>query len=81
MKYRKNIPISEMTERELIRWHMEKVTNESYDDIASDCAMAMAKLYKSFHDGNTIMWLTFGVFFQLCVNSLVLIIKLFGSER
>lgn len=81
MKLRKDVPVSEMTEKELLRWHMEMVTKESYDDIASDCATAMANLYRSLHNGNATMWLGFVMLLQFSVNGLVLIKKLFRSKR
>lgn len=80
MKYRKGIDVSEATEKELLRWHMEKVTKESDEDVAG-CANAMASLYSSFENVHAVRFVAFTVFFQLFVNSIVLIHKLLRSQR
>lgn len=54
MKYRKGINVSDATEKELIRYQMERIVKESCDENLGECSMALAELYKSLknvHDG------------------------------
>lgn len=48
MKYRKGIDVSDATEKELIRYQMERIVKESCDENLGECSMAFAELYKSF---------------------------------
>ena len=81
LKYRKNIPINAATERELLRWHMEKVTKESSDENAAECASAMAELYRLFQNGYTFRFLAFAVLFQLIVYGGISVIQLMRGKR
>lgn len=47
MKYRKGIKISEATEKELLRYQMEKIAKESCSEDLSGESTALAELYKS----------------------------------
>lgn len=47
MKYRKGIDISEATEKELLRYQMEKIAKESCSEDLSGESTALAELYKS----------------------------------
>lgn len=54
MKYRKGINVSDATEKELIRYQMERIVKESCDENLGECSMALAelcKLFKNVHDG------------------------------
>ena len=47
MKYRKGIEISEATEKELLRYQMEKIAKESCSEDLSGESTDLAELYKS----------------------------------
>ena len=47
MKYRKGIKISDATEKELLRYQMEKIAKESCSEDLSGESTALAELYKS----------------------------------
>lgn len=62
LKYRKEIPVSDATEEELLRWHMENLTKESYDCSPGERASGMVELYRSFQNAHSIRLLVFAIF-------------------
>lgn len=80
MRKRKDIPVEEATEKELLRWHMEQMAKESGGMTSCECASAMAELYDSFQNGHAFRFLILAVFFQLTINICVLVIELFRRK-
>lgn len=80
MKYRKGIKISDATEKELLRYQMEKIAKESCSEDLSGESTALAELYKSLK--NTDIWIFSGflISFYLVVHFVILIKKLLRCE-
>lgn len=79
-RYRKGVPVSKATEKELLRYQMERIVKKSDSDNLGECSKALAELYKSFKDTYTRRFFTFVIFFQFFINSFVFVKKLFWKE-
>lgn len=82
MKYRKGIDISNATERELLRWQMEKIIKESdsMEYSLGECSEALAKLNNSLENSYTRFLLRLMVCLYSVIGVSVLIIKLLRRE-
>ena len=64
MKYRKGIKISEATEKELLRYQMEKIAKESCSEDLSGESTALAELYKSLKNSDIRVFICKSQIFQ-----------------
>lgn len=80
MKYRKGIDISEATEKELLRYQMEKIAKESCSEDLSGESTALAELYKSLKNSDIRVFIGFLINLHLIVDLIVLVKKLFRGE-
>ena len=80
MKYRKGIKISEATEKELLRYQMEKIAKESCSEDLSGESTALAELYKSLKNSGIRVFIGFLISLHLIVDLIVLVKKLFRGE-
>lgn len=80
MKYRKGIKISEATEKELLRYQMEKIAKESCSEDLSGESTALAELYKSLKNSDIRVFIGFLISLHLIVDLIILVKKLFRGE-
>lgn len=84
MKYRKGILVEDATEKELLRWQMEKIVKES-DDMSNrslgECSYALAKLHESLENRNRRTLFGIVVLFNCFICTLIFIVQLFWRER
>lgn len=80
MKYRKGIEISNATEKELLRYQMEKIAKESCSEDLGSESTALAELYKSLKNSNIRVFIGFLIILHLIVDFIVLVKKLFWGE-
>ena len=74
MRCKKGKPIKEATEKELLRWHMEKTAEQLHDENIGECSNAFANLYTSFKNTHAIRMVLFVVVLQFLINNFVLIL-------
>lgn len=79
MKHRKELPISEATEDELLRCQMENVVRTSENDIEGlgECSEALAKMYCLLKYRHIGFFLSFLIIFYTFVCFFVFVKKLF----
>lgn len=80
MKYRKGIEISGATEKELLRYQMEKIAKESCSEDLSGESTALAELYKSLKNTDILILSGFLISLNLVVHLIILIKKLFWCK-
>lgn len=80
MKYRKGIEISNATEKELLRYQMEKIAKETCSENLSGESAALAELYESFKNADIRGIVGFLISLHLIVYLIVLVKKLFWGE-
>lgn len=82
MRYRRGIDISNATERELIRWQMEKIIKESdsADYSLGEWSEALAKLNNSLENSYSGFLLRLTVCLYSIVGVSVLVIKFLRRE-
>ena len=80
MKYRKGIKISDATEKELLRYQMEKIAKESCSEDLSGESTALAELYKSLKNADIRTLIGFLISFHLVIYLIILVKKLFWSK-
>lgn len=80
MKYRKEIKISDATEKELLRYQMEKIAKESCSEDLSGESTALAELYKSLKNIDIWIFSGFLISLYLVVHFVILIKKLLRGE-
>lgn len=80
MRYRKGIEISDATEKELLRYQMEKIAKESCSEDLGGESAALAELYESLKNTDIRVFVGFLISFHLIVHLIVLIKKLFWCK-
>ena len=80
MRYRKGIEISDATEKELLRYQMEKIAKESCSEDLGGESAALAELYESLKNTDIRVFVGFLISFHLIVHLIVLIKKLFRCK-
>ena len=80
MKYRKGIEISNATEKELLRYQMEKIVKESCSEDLSGESTVLAELYNSLKNTDIRSLIGFLVSLHLGIYLIILIKKLFWSK-
>ena len=80
MKYRKGIRVSDATEKELLRYQMEKIVKESETENLGEVSIALAELYQSLKNSHARAFLRILVSFYLIVHIIILIKEFFGRK-
>ena len=80
MKYRKGIGINDATERELLRWQMERIVKESSEDSLGESSEALAKLNDSLQNSYARAFLLFAMCLYSVIGFFVFVIKFLRRE-
>lgn len=75
MKYRKGIKVSDATEKELLRYQMERIAKESETENLGNNSIALAELYKLLENSYSRTFFRVLVILYLSIHFIVLIKK------
>lgn len=77
MRYRKGIDVSKATEKELLRYQMERIVKESNEENLGSCSNAFKGLYDSFENTRARRLIFLAACFYLGMNFLIFCKKFF----
>lgn len=81
MERRKGIPVEEATERELLRYKIERVASHNTEYNLGEEGKALAEMCKTLDHLNERLVIRFIVFFYSFIGLFVFIAKAFRSKR